>query len=85
MCAGAWVGQTHTIHFRTFQQEIFARGGGGGKRLLLRAANRLVALRAVHNSHGRGNGEARRRKGAGNLIQNLLQSLGQGFHQITFP
>ncbi|HWN75843.1 MAG TPA: hypothetical protein VNO13_08865 [Candidatus Udaeobacter sp.] len=32
--------------------------------------------RPVHNPHGRGNGEERRRECAGNLIQNLLQSLG---------
>lgn len=97
MCAEALVGQTHTIHFRAFQQEISACGGGRAKRLLV-VMNRSVFLRAVRNSHGRGNGEKRGRgaeprtkrvpvipESAGNAGGNLLQSLGQGFHQITFP
>ena len=84
MCAGALVGQTHTIHFQAFQQEIFACGKVRAKRLLV-VMNRRVFLRAVHDPDGCGNGEVRRRKSAGNLIENPLQSLGQGFHQVTFP
>ena len=68
-----------------FSKKFLCPAGLAEKRLLLRATNWLAVLRAVRNSHGRGNGEARRRKGAGNLIQNLLQALGQGFHQFTFP